>query len=326
MKAAVYDRLGPAEEVLRVAEMEAPVPRAGEVRVRVRVSAVNPTDTKARSAGPGKRMPFARVVPHHDGAGEIDAVGPWVDKKRVGERVWIYFAALNRPYGTAAEWVCVPEEQAVRLPDEVDFTLGACLGIPAITAHRALFQDGPIAGSTVLVAGGAGAVGHFAIELARWAGASVIATVSTPEKAALALAAGAHWVVNYKDPDAAEQIRAACPGGVNRVIEVALRANFQLDQEVLAPGGTVVVYAADGADPELPVRPLMYQNATLRFLLIYGADRKALGEAIVDLSCALAYGGVTAQPEHRFELAGVAYAHEAVEAGVTGKVLVELPG
>lgn len=195
MRAALYESLGDAG-VLEVRELPTPSPQAGEVRVRMRVAGVNPTDWKARSPGPGKVMPFAYVVPGQDGAGVIDAVGPSVDPGRIGERVWVYFAAWQRQHGSAAEWLCLPAHQAVPLPDDASFDLGASIGIPALTAFHALFADGPIDGTTVLVAGGAGALGHFAIELARRAGAFVVTTVSSPEKAALAQAAGAHAVVN----------------------------------------------------------------------------------------------------------------------------------
>lgn len=325
MKAVVYDRLGAAREVLRVAEVDVPEPAPGEVRVRVRYSAVNPTDVKARAASPGKELPFPLVIPHQDGAGQIDAVGRDVDPARVGERVWLYFAAFQRPFGSAAEWVCVPAERAVALPAGIDLELAATLGIPAMTAHWALLGDGPIAGSTVLVAGGAGAVGHFAIELARWAGARVITTVSGPAKAALAEAAGADLVVNYRDPGAVEAIRAVAPDGVDRVIEVNLGANLALNRQVLAPRRTVVTYADDGPSPEVAVRPLMQLNASLQFLLIYGADQDTLRHAVADITTALVAGALTALPAHRFEVAETAEAHEAVESGVTGKVLVEFP-
>ncbi len=220
MRAAIYESFGPAAEVLKVVEIERPEPGPGEVRVRVRVSAVNPTDWKSRNAGQGE-LPFPFLVPNQDGAGEIDAVGEGVSEDRVGERVWLYFAAYKRQYGTAAQWICLPQEQAVALPADAGFDLGASLGIPALTAHRCLFADGPLDGLTVLVAGGAGAVGHYAIELARRAGARVISTVSSDEKAALARAAGAHETVNYREGDPAEAILALAPGGVDRVVEVA---------------------------------------------------------------------------------------------------------
>ena len=222
MRAALYDRYGLAGEVLKVEEIEPPEPGPGEVRVRVAVSGINPTDWKSR-AGATPRPIDGFQIPHHDGAGVIDKVGEGVDQARNGERVWLWMAAAGRRWGTAAEWTVVPDRQAVPLPDGASFDLGASLGVPAMTAHYCLFSDGPVTGQTVLVAGGAGAVGHFAIELAKRAGARVIATVSSAEKAALAEKAGADLVVNYRTADAADQIRAFAPA-VDRVIEVALGA------------------------------------------------------------------------------------------------------
>jgi NADPH:quinone reductase len=323
MRAAVYERYGAARDVLRVAEIELPEPGAGEVRVRVRVSGVNPTDWRTRSGSLGGDPPFPYLVPNQDGAGEVDAVGLGVDPDMVGRRVWIYFAALRRQHGTAAQWVCLPEAQAVPLPDGAGFDLGASLGIPALTAHRCLHVDGPIDGRTVLVAGGAGAVGHFAIELARRGGARVIATVSSREKAVLAEAAGAHAVVNYREGNAAAAILAAAPGGVDRVIEVAPAANAALDVEVLARYGSVVGYASDG-DLALPVRPLMTKDVNLRFLLIYDTPEPALRRAVAEVGAALADGDLTELPAHRFPLDEIVAAHEAVERNVVGKVLVDV--
>jgi NADPH:quinone reductase len=323
MRAATYDRLGSAD-VLQVVDLPRPEPAAGEVRVRVRVSAVNPTDWKARADGPGRTMPFPFVVPNQDGAGEIDAVGDGVDPSRIGQRVWVYFASWRRQYGTAEEWVCLPEQQAVPLADSASLELGASLGIPALTAHRALFSDGPLQGKTVLVAGGAGAVGHFATELARRAGARVVTTVSSPEKAELARAAGAHTVVDYRAEDAASAVRAAAPDGVDRIVEVALSANLELDLHVLAPNGTVVTYAQSGPDPAIPTRRLMTPNLTLRFLLIYTVPTAALRAAVEEVSAAVAAGDLTELPVTRYGLDQIAEAHRAVENGVVGKVVVEL--
>ncbi|MGH3738726.1 MAG: NADPH:quinone reductase [Micromonosporaceae bacterium] len=322
MEVVRYHRNGPAADVLELAELDTPRPAAGEVRVRLRLSAVNPTDVKLRTGG---ALGFPYQVPHHDGAGEIDAVGDGVDTARIGEPVWVYLAAFRRQHGTAAQWVCLPARQAVPLPGGIDLALGAVLGVPAMTAHWALFGDGPLDGATVLVAGGAGAVGHFAIELARRAGATVLATASTPEKIALAEAAGASTVADYRDPDAARLLRAAAPDGVHRVIEVDLGRNLALDQELLAPGGTVVTYAADGPDAVIPVRPWMILNAQLRFLLLYNAGADTLDAAASEITRALRDGALTPLPEHRFGLADAVAAHQAVEAHVTGKVLLELP-
>ncbi|MFC7511946.1 NADPH:quinone reductase [Streptomyces thermocarboxydus] len=274
MRAAFYDTPGPARSVLRVIDVERPEPGPGQVRVRVTLSAVNPGDMYWRQHS--TERDFQRVgkrrgrIPHQDGTGVIDAVGEGVDASRVGNRVWIWMAASGEVWGTAAEWVVVPSEQAVDLPDGASDALGACLGIPAMTAHLTLHGDGPLHGRTVLVAGGAGAVGHYAIELGKAAGATVVTTVSGSEKATHAKAAGADLVVNYRDPDAARQILDGV-GPVDRIVEVALRDNLELDLAVAAPGATVVTYAAPAEDPSLPVLRLMWSHLTLRFTLFHRA-------------------------------------------------------
>ena len=323
MLAARYERGGPASEVLLVAEIERPEPGAGEVLVRVRVSGVNPTDFKALAGGLGEGLPFQ--VPNQDGAGVVEAVGAGVDPDRVGERVWLYFAAWQRRWGTAAEWTVVPADQAVPLPDNASDDLGASIGIPALTAHRCLLADGPIEGGTVLVAGGAGAVGHAAIELARWAGARVVATVSTPDKAELALAAGAHAVIDYRAPDAAERVREAAPDGVDRVVELALARNLELDFAACAPNASIVSYAREGGDPQVPARTLMFANLNLRFVLVYTIPRDALAHAVRDVGEALRAGALTTLPLHRFPLERTADAHDAVEGGAVGKVVIDIP-
>jgi NADPH:quinone reductase len=321
VKAAIYDQHGPAAQVLRVVDIERPVPGPGEVRVKVHISGVNPTDYKSRG-GATPRPIDGFQVPHQDGAGVIDAVGPGVDQGRVGQRVWVWLAAAGRRWGTAAEWTVVPERQAVALPDGISFELGASLGVPAMTAHRCLFADGPVAGQAVLVAGGAGAVGHFAIELAAWGGAAhVIATASGPAKAELARQAGAGHVVNYRDPGAADQIRLVTKH-VDRVIEVALGANLPLDLAVSRPGTVIVGYAAEAADPVLPVRACMTANVVLRFILLYTVPGPALDHAASDITTALSAGALTELPAHRFPLDDIVAAHHAAEAGPVGKVLV----
>ncbi len=323
MRAARYDRYGPAAEVLRVEEIERPEPGPGEVRVKLAVSGINPTDWKSR-AGATPRPIDGFQVPHHDGAGVIDKVGEGVDPAREGERVWLWMAASGSRWGTAAQWSVVPQRQAVTLPDGVSAEFGASLGVPALTAHHCLFADGPLDGQTVLVAGGAGAVGHFAIELAKHAGARVITTVSGPRKAELAAKAGADHVVNYRDADAADQIRALGPPA-DRVIELALGANLALDLAVTRPHATIVTYAAEPADPALPVRACMTANLTLRFVLLYGVPPAALSQAAAGISSALADGALTELPVTRFALDDVAAAQEAVEAGTPGKVIIDLP-
>jgi NADPH2:quinone reductase len=315
MRAAVYGDSGE----IRVENVGIPEPGPGEVRVWLSVSGVNPTDWKAR----GRDVKFPFQVPNQDGAGVIDEVGEGVPESREGERVWVYFAAWQRQWGTAAEFTVVPAEQAVPLGD-ASFDLGASLGIPALTAHRCLFADGALTGATVLVAGGAGAVGHAAIELARWGGAAtVIATVSGEEKARLAREAGAHHVVNYRVQDAAARVRELAPDGVDRVVEVALKANLELD---LAVGAThVATYAATPDESvAVPVRALMGPNVVLRFVLIYTIPRDALRRAVADVSEAVRAGALTTLPLHRFPLERTADAHDAVEGGAVGKVLIDV--
>lgn len=325
MLAAIYRRTG-AAEVIEIEEVDTPQPAAGEVRVRVHVSGVNPTDWKARSGATGRPLTAPFQVPHQDGAGIIDAVGAGVGPERVGQRVWICFAAWQRPWGTAAQWSVVPAECALPLPDDASYELGASLGIPALTAHRCLFADGAIDGRTILVAGGAGAVGRAAIQLACWAGARVMATASGDEKRALARAAGAELAVDYRDAAAADELRTAVPGGVDRVVEVDLARNLDLDLAVSAPYATIACYAADVAEqPVLPVRRLMAANLLLRFVLVYTMPAEARAAAAADVSAALRAHALSPLPVHRFPLEAIADAHAALEDGIVGKVLVDIP-
>jgi NADPH:quinone reductase len=320
MRAARYDTYGPAADVLQVVDLDRPEPGHGEVRVRMELSGVNPTDWKSRS-GATPRPIHDFQIPHHDGTGVIDAVGDGVDQGRVGERVWTWMAAASGRWGTAAEWSVVPSRQAVALPDSVSAELGACLGVPAMTAHRCLFADGPVDGKTVLVAGGAGAVGHFAIELAKFAGARVAATVSGPEKAELARQAGADLVVNYRDAGATDRLREFAPQ-MDRIVELALGANLDLDLALSGPQTVIADYAAEPADPVLPVRRCMNANVVLRFMLLYLLPAPAQDQAVADISRALAAGALSALPVTRFPLDQVVRAQQAVEAGAVGKVVV----
>jgi NADPH2:quinone reductase len=296
------------------------VPGPGEVLVRIHASGVNPTDYKTRSGATGRPIDEFQV-PHQDGAGVIEAIGSGVDDDRVGQRAWVWLAAAGRRWGTAAEYTVVPSRHAVPLPDDASFDLGASLGVPAMTAHRCLSADGPVAGRTVLVAGGAGAVGHYAIELAKWAGARVVTTVSGPEKAELAARAGADLVVNYRDPDALEQIRAFTPT-VDRVIELALGANLELDLALATPETVIVTYAAEPQNPVLPVRACMNANVTVRFIMLYSVPAIALDSAVEDITVALTAGALTELPVHRFPLEEIVAAQEATEGGAVGKVIV----
>jgi NADPH2:quinone reductase len=325
MRAAWYEKNGPAADVLRVGEMPVPEPGPGEVRVRIIASGLNPTDVKARAGS--RPMGFPRVVPHQDGAGVIDRVGPGVPASRVGERVWLYIVQWQRAWGTAAEFTVVPARLAVTLPANTGFVEGACLGIPAVTAHRCLFADGPLAGQTVLVTGGAGAVGHYAVQLAKWAGATVIATVSSPEKAALALAAGADHTVNYRAGDPAAQILELTGGaGVDRVVDVDFGANLPVTARVLKVNGVVASYASMGApEPTLPFYALMARNATLRLVLIYTMPERAKDEATRDIGRLVEEGRLTHVVGARFTLDRIVEAHQAQENGkVTGNIVVEV--
>ena len=321
MRAVVYDTSGPERGVLRVTELPDPDPGPGEVRVRVAVSGVNPTDWKARERA---TPPWERQVPDQDGAGVVDRVGEGVDPDRVGERVWVYHAALDRPVGTAAELTCVPARQAVRLPDDVPFAHGAGLGIPAITAHRCLFADGPVEGRTVLVTGGAGAVGHAAVQLARWGGARVLTTVSTDEKARLAEDAGADVVLRYREPTYPEALREAAGDGIDRVVDVAVAANLGGYLPALRPHAVVASYASDVSPLTVEVGPLMYANLVLRFVLVYGLPQPALDRAVADITAALEEDALRPLPERRYPLERAADAHDACRAGATGKVLIDV--
>jgi NADPH2:quinone reductase len=338
MRAVVYSQAG-EPDVLRLIERPVPEPGPGEVRVRVSVSGVNPTDWKARRGSVAGQPVDPAVVPNQDGAGTIDAAGEGVDPSRVGERVWLWEAAWQRIDGTAQEFVVLPERQAVPLPDGLSFDVGASLGIPALTAQLCLtaselgprrLTPGALSAQTVLVAGGAGAVGHAAIQLARWAGAHVIATVSGDEKAELARAAGAQHIVNYRSSGAADEILQIAPDGVDVVVEVAAGANAALDAAVLASNGTVTSYATDGGSQlPLSVGDLMGRNIRYQFVLVYTVPPAAKDAAVADVVAAatdgaLEVGAHAGLPLHRFPLDQTAAAHSAVEGGAVGKVLIDV--
>ncbi|MSO66063.1 MAG: NADPH:quinone reductase [Alphaproteobacteria bacterium] len=323
MRAVWYAKNGPAAEVLTAGEIDRPKPGEGEVLIRVHASGVNPIDVKWRK---GLRPVPAgdRLVPHFDGAGVIEAVGAGVDPSRVGERVWIFEANWQRTAGTAAEYTVLPSTLAVPLPKNADFVAGATLGIPALTAHGCLFQDGPIDGAWVLVTGGAGAVGHFAVQLAKIGGARVIATASGPKKAEAARLAGADHVIDYKQEDVAARVKAIA-GGVDRICEVALAANFAVSAEIMNSGGVLATYASDAdPDPKLPFRKFLYKNVVLRHVLVFGLAAAAKTLAIADITTGLSSGRLKPFIGSRFPLAQAAKAHETVEAGALGKVVIEI--
>jgi NADPH:quinone reductase len=304
--------------------MAEPEPSPGEVRVRLALSGVNPGDTKKRGDWLGNRMPFPRVVPHSDGSGVIDAVGQGVDRSRIGERVWVYGAQSYRPFGTAAQLTVVPAEQAVRLPAEVSDGIGACLGIPGITAHRVIFGDGPVTGKTILVQGVLGAVGSVAAQLARWAGATVIGTVTRESDLDQVGAAVAHAVALNQDQPG-EAIRAYAPEGVDRIIEVAFSENADLDAAVAAPHGVIAAYATRRDRPDFPFWPMLFANLTIRLLGSDDFPRAAKRQAAVDLTTAASEGALSTATGDPLPLDHIAEAHDRVDAGTRERVLLAIP-
>lgn len=335
MRAIVYTETGPSS-VLGLVDRDVPDPSPGEVRVRVVRSGVNPTDWKFRLRLPQE---YDEVAPGQDGAGVVDAVGPGVDHLSVGDRVWIALAQHGRAHGTAADYTVQPARHVFPLPHGADFDLGASLGVPAVTAHRALTstQDGPtrlgpgtLEGRVVLVAGGAGAVGNAAIQLARWSGATVITTVSSDEKAALSRAAGAHHVVNYRTAEAAAEIRALAPDGVDLVVEVAPAVNNELDLAVVRTHGTIAVYGNNsGNTVDIDILKAFWLNVRYQFIVLYTLEPSLLQSAAEDVNAAVAAGELrvgedAGLPLHHFALEDTASAHDAVEAGAIGKVLLDV--
>ena len=325
MKAVWYEQMGPASEVLQNGEVDDPQPAAGEVRVRVNVSGVNPIDTKRRLGGRGN-MSAPRVIPHFDGAGVIDQVGAGVESARVGQRVWIYKAQWLRDFGTAAEYVTLPAEYAVPLPDAVGFDEGACLGIPTLTAYPSVFADGSVEGQTVLVTGGAGAVGRYAVQFAKLGGATVFTTVSSDEKAELARSAGADQIANYRTDNLNEWLDDLTSGdGVDRIVEVEFGGNLTFSIGAIKPGGIIATYASQAVpEPALPFYAMMYKAVVLRHVLTFLTPPKLEREAVERISSWLSQGKLSHHVGQRFPLAETVAAHEAVEAGAVGKVLVEI--
>ena len=328
MRAAFYERTGPAREVLQVAELATPEPGPGEVRVRLATSGVNPSDVKSRAGLRSKELPFPRIVPHSDGAGAIDRVGEGVPTARIGERVWVWNAAWKRAFGTAAQYVVLPAGQAVTLPPGVPFDAGACLGIPALTALHAVRMDGGVGGRSVLVTGGAGAVGHYAVQMAKLSGARrVIATVSSEAKAMLALQAGADQVLDYRQEDVAARVLAATGGqGVDRVIEVDLAANVNTSLTSVRPEGDIVVYGSGKPEIAVPFFPSIVKNVRLRFFIVYNLTAADRAAAVEQLTAWLRDGGLQHNVAVRLPLDSIAEAHELVESGrVIGNVVLQIP-
>ncbi|MBO0842927.1 MAG: NADPH:quinone reductase [Nocardioides sp.] len=335
MRTIVYSENGPSS-VLRLVEKAVPKPGAGEALVRLERAGVNPTDWKMR-AGLSATISDPEVSPGQDGAGVVESVGEGVADLTEGDRVWLYMTQHGQPWGTASEYVTVPVHKAVRLPEGASFDLGAALGVPAMTAHRALTSGdvarlgpGTLEGSTVLVHGGAGAVGNAAIQLAAWAGARVVTTVSSAEKAALAGAAGAHHVVNYTEGDPAAIIREIAPDGIDQVVEVAPAVNNDLDRSVVGNGATIAIYANNGGDTlSMPVRETFSLNLRYQFILLYNVAAEHLAAGAEDVTAAVAAGALrvgeeVGVPLHHFPLEETAAAHDAVEQGAVGKVIIDM--
>ncbi len=328
MHAVWYERNGEAAEVLQYGELEMPSPGPGEVLVRLVTAGINPIDVKRRRGARGQVIQEPLVVPGFDGAGVIEAVGDGVEPGRVGERVWVFEAQWQRARGTAAEFVTVPAERAVRLPDRTSFVEGACLGIPALTAHRAVFADGPVTDQTVLVTGGAGAVGSYAIQFAKLGGARVLTTVSSDQKSEIAADAGADYVFNYRAENVVQRI-AGLPegGGVDRIVEVEFGGNLPQSLEILKPNGVIASYASDAApEPKVPFYGLAYKSACVRFVLVFMMPEAAKQQAIGDLTRWLEAGELRHYIAKRLPLAETAAAHEAMERGVIGNLVLDVAG
>jgi len=325
MRAAYYEQNGAAREVLRVGEVETPQAGPGEVRVKLAASGVNPSDVKSRQ-GSTRKIAWARLIPHSDGAGVIDQVGDGIGTSRLGERVWVWNGQWKRAFGTAAEYIALPAPQAVKLPDNISFEAGTCLGIPAMTAIHAVTLAGTDKGTTLLVAGGAGSVSQYVIQFAKALGATVLTTVSSPEKAAAAREAGADHTIDYKREDVGERaMELTGKRGVDAVIEMDLAANAKLIPFVLRPKGSVIVYGTGAAAASLPAYFCLTQSIRVQFFLVYELDTRERERAVSAISRALEQGKLInriATPAYK--LADVAAAHEAVERGTIGNVIVTL--
>ena len=322
MKAAWYERNGKAREVLTIGEMPEPKPGKGEVRVKIVASGLNPSDVKRREGTRGQNIEFPRVIPNSDGSGVVDLLGPGVDEKWKGKRVWVWNAQWGRAFGTCAEYCCLPESQVAALPDGVDFAAGACLGIPAMTAHQALFSDGEIKNRAVLVTGGAGAVGHYAIQMAKWGGARVATTVSSDDKAKLAKAAGADLVINYKSEDVAKKVLEFSPGGVDRVVEVDFGANLPINIQILKINGSIASYASMGnPEPKIPFYTMMRRGIAVDLVFVYMMKPEERARALADIGTMRLKHNIAAH----FKLDDLVAAHELQETNkVVGNIVIDI--
>ena len=326
MKAVWYEQIGAADDVLTHGNIDDPKVSDGEVLVRLRTSGVNPSDVKTRAGARGE-LQFPRIIPHSDGAGNIEAVGNGVDKNRIGERVWLWNGAFGRAFGTCAEYISLPANQAVEMPENSTFEAGACMGIPASTAYHGVFSGGSVKNKTLLVTGGAGAVGHYAIQLAKWDGAQVVATVSSPEKGLAAKEAGADLVVNYKTDDVVEAVNDFTSGkGVDRIVEVEFGGNLSISEQIIKTNGVIAAYGSVAVgNPELPFYNLMFKNAVLKMYLIYIVPGEARMKIIEGLTKALSENALVHQIAKSFDLTETIQAHKTVETGkLIGNTIINL--
>ncbi len=326
MKAAWYEKIGAANEVLHVGKLADPIPQAGEVLVEIKASGVNPSDVKTRAGARGE-LQFPKIIPHSDGGGVITAVGEGVDEDRIGKSVWLWNAAFGRADGTCAEMIALPSEQAVNLPDETSFEAAACLGIPASTAFYGMLCDGSVEGQTVLVTGGAGAVGYYGIQLAKWSGANVIATVSGDEKAAIANDAGADLIINYRDDDVVTAVKDFTNGhGVDRILEVEFGGNLSVSKEVIKPNGTIAAYGSVAVmEPSLPFYDLMFKGVKLNTYLIYIVSENDRSSIINGLNRAMDDGALKHLVTQTYALDEIIDAHESMESNqVIGNIIVQI--
>ena len=326
MKAVWYEQIGAADDVLTHGNIDDPEVNDGEALVRIRTSGVNPSDVKTRAGARGE-LQFPRIIPHSDGAGNIEAVGNGVDKNRIGERVWLWNGAFGRAFGTCAEYISLPANQAVGMPENSTFEAGACMGIPASTAYHGVFSGGSVKNKTMLVTGGAGAVGHYAIQLAKWDGAQVITTVSGPKKGLAAEEAGADLVVNYKTDDVVEAVNNFTNGeGVDRIVEVEFGGNLSVSEQIIKTNGVIAAYGSVAAgNPELPFYNLMFKNTVLKMYLIYIVPVEARMKIIEGLTKALSENALVHQIAKSFDLTDTIQAHKTVEAGkLIGNTVINL--
>lgn len=326
MKAAWYEKIGAAAEVLHVGEIENPQPNEGEVLVELKTSGVNPSDVKTRAGARGE-LQFPQIIPHSDGGGIITQVGQGVDQGRIGERVWIWNGAFGRAHGTCAEMIALPSDQAVSLPDETSFEAAACLGIPASTAYYGMLCDGSVENQTVLVTGGAGAVGYYGIQLAKWSGATVITTVSGDEKAKVASDAGADLIINYREEDVVSAIKDFTNNeGVDRILEVEFGGNLSVSEEVIKPNGTVAAYGSVAVmEPSLPFYNLMFKGVKLNTYLIYIVSESDRSMIVNGLNEAMNDGALNHIIAESYALDDIINAHQSMESNqVIGNIVINI--